>query len=83
MGPYDWSLIRNCVNNYWGRQDIGSCLAPDAYVSVESIHMLLGVSVTGQIGNGRSSGSITALRDVRLLLGEEQLVLKKCGSRTW
>ena len=76
------SLIRNCVNDYWGRLDIGSCLAPDACVSVENIHTRLGVSVTGQIGNGKFTGSVTALRDVRLPLGEAQLVLKKGETRT-
>lgn len=75
------SLIRNCVNDYWGRLDIGSCLAPDACVAMENIHTRLGVSVSGQIDNGKFTGNVTALRDVQLLLGEERLILKKGESK--
>jgi len=75
------SLIRNCVNDYWGRLEIGSCLAPDACVSFENIHTRLGVSLSGKIENGRFTGTITALRDCQVIMGNEQLTLKRDESR--
>ena len=75
------SLIRNCVNDYWGQLEIGSCLAPDACVSVENIHTRLGVSLSGKIENGRFTGTITALRDCQVTIGSEQLTLKRDESR--
>ena len=57
------SLIRNCVNDYWGKLEIGACLAKDACVSFGDIRTRLGVSVSGKVENGRAAGSIKALRD--------------------
>lgn len=60
------SLIRNCVNDYWGRLEVGSCLPEDAFVRFENIRTRLGVSVSGTIESGRFSGTITSLRNRRI-----------------
>lgn len=75
------SLIRNCVNDYWNRLDIGTCLPKGAFVRFENIHTRLGVSVTGVIENSRFSGHITALCDCEIWVGKDMLTLKQGETR--
>lgn len=66
------SLIRNCVNDYWGKLEIGACLPKDTCVRFGDIRTRLGVSVSGSIENGRASGLIVATRDTTFeFLGKE------------
>ena len=71
------SLIRNCVNDYWGRVEIGSCLPTDASVRLENIRTRLGVSVSGVIDNGKFSGIITALRNCQIEVNGERIDLTR------
>jgi hypothetical protein len=71
------SLIRNCVNDYWGKLEIGACLAKDACVSFGDIRTRLGVSVSGKVENGRASGSIKALRDADFEFRNQQFHMKR------
>ena len=57
------SLIRNCVNDYWGKLEICACLPKDACVRFDNIRTRLGVTVSGKTENGQAVGSITADRD--------------------
>jgi hypothetical protein len=72
------SLIRNCVNDYWGRLEIGSCLAPNACVSFGGIRTNLGVTVCGRIENGNAVGVITADRDTLFTFNGRDICMK-CG----
>lgn len=46
------SLIRNYVNDYWGRIDIAACpVLPDG-VEFEKIHTRLGITVSGKMEHG-------------------------------
>ena len=56
------SLIRNCVNDYWNRLEIGSCIPADSKVTFENICTRFGVRVSGRIENGRATGIIAADR---------------------
>lgn len=76
------SLIRNCVNDFWGRVEIGSCLPENISVSFENIRTRLGVSLSGQIGNGRFTGTVTAFRDCQVIIGNETFAMKQGESRT-
>ena len=71
------SLIRNCVNDYWGSLDIATCLPADASVRFGNIRTRLGVTVSGQVENGRAEGTITAWRDCTFRMGERQICMKK------
>lgn len=71
------SLVRNCVNDYWGSLDIAACLPEDASVRFGNIRTRLGVTVSGQVENGKAAGSIVAWRDCTFRMGEETLNMKK------
>ena len=71
------SLIRNCVNDYWGRVEIGSCLPTGASARLENIHTRLGVSVSGVIENEKFSGIITALRNCQIEVNGERIDLTR------
>ena len=71
------SLIRNCVNDYWGCLDIGACLSDDACVKLENIRTRLGVSVSGVIEDGAFVGTVTALRNCEVTIGEAKLNMKQ------
>ena len=75
------SLIRNCVNDFWGRLEIGTCLPKDISVQFRNIRTRLGVSVSGTIEKGRFQGCITAQRDCDVLVGEQTLSLKRGESK--
>lgn len=72
------SLIRNCVNDYWGRLEIGACIARDTRISFGGIRTNLGVTVCGKIENGKASGTITADRDTVFTFNGSELCMK-CG----
>ena len=72
------SLVRNCVNDYWGNLEIGSCLPKDISVRFWNIRTRLGVSLSGMIENGHFTGNITAQRDCDVLIGKQKLTMK-CG----
>lgn len=76
------SLIRNCVNDYWGRVEIGSCLPENASVSFENIRTRLGVSLSGMIENGKFTGTATAFRDCQVTIGNELLDMKRDETKT-
>ena len=57
------SLIRNCVNDFWGKLEIGACLPKDTCVRFGNIRTCLGITVSGTIDKGRATGSLTADRD--------------------
>ena len=71
------SLIRNCVNDFWGRLEIGSCLPEDACVRFGDIRTRLGVSVSGQIENRRAVGSIFANRDTVFEFQHREIRMKR------
>jgi hypothetical protein len=71
------SLIRNCVNDFWGRLEIGSCLPKDACVRFGDIRTRLGVSVSGQIENGRAVGLISANRDTVFEFQNREISMKR------
>lgn len=70
------SLIRNCVNDFWGKLEIGTCLAKDACVNFAEIKTRLGVSVSGKIKNGRAVGSIIANRDTTFEFQDKEISMK-------
>ncbi len=72
------SLVRNCVNDFWGRLEIGACLPKDAGVRFGDIETRFGVSVSGKIENGRATGVITANRDTVFVFLSEEICMK-CG----
>jgi hypothetical protein len=72
------SLIRNCVNDYWGRLEIGGCLPVDSVVSFGNIKTRLGVTVSGQVAHNKATGTIFADRDTTFEF-QNQLVSLKHG----
>lgn len=71
------SLIRNCVNDYWGKLEIGACLAKDACVSFGDIRTRLGVSVSGKVENGQARGFILANRDTVFTFQNQEITMKR------
>ena len=71
------SLIRNCVNDYWGRLEIGVCLPENACVKLENIITRLGVSVSGIIEGGRFIGELRALCDCSFMFFDRTISMKK------
>lgn len=72
------SLIRNCVNDFWGCLEIGSCLPDDARVRFGDIRTRFGVTVSGTVENGKLSGTITADRDTTIVFQNKEIPMK-CG----
>lgn len=70
------SLIRNVVNDYWGRLEVGSCVSKDEIISFGDIRTGLGVSVSGKIEYGKASGVIRAYRDTTFEFQNESITLK-------
>jgi hypothetical protein len=71
------SLIRNCVNDFWGKLEIGGCVAKDTCISFGNIKTRLGVTVSGKIENGRAVGSICAERDAVFEFQAKEVRMKK------
>lgn len=72
------SLIRNCVNDYWGKLEIGACLPKNTTVSFGNIKTGLGVTVSGKVKNGTAIGSILANRDTCFKFQDKEIRMK-CG----
>lgn len=71
------SLIRNCVNDYWGSLDIASCLPKNASVRFGNIKTRLGVTVSGKTGDGRAAGTIVADRDTVFRFRNREIHMKR------
>ena len=71
------SLIRNVVNDYWGKLEIGNCVSKDEIISFGDIQTGLGVSVSGKIEYGKASGIIKAYRDTTFEFQNDMITLKR------
>ncbi|MBR5868182.1 MAG: hypothetical protein IKZ21_01945 [Clostridia bacterium] len=70
------SLLRNCVNDYWGKLEFASCLQAGESVRFGNILTKFGVSVSGQIENKKVFGKLTALRDCSFRMEDRDIELK-------
>lgn len=70
------SLLRNCVNDYWGRLELASCLQEGESVRFGNIQTKFGVSVSGQVENGTISVRLTALRNCCFRMENRDIFMK-------
>lgn len=71
------SQIRNYVNDYWGRLQIGACPVCDGPVRFGNIVSRLGVRVSGSVEEGRVRAELTAWKDCVFVLEKETVRMKK------
>jgi len=66
------SLLETVVSTWWGRLDLAACVPWPGTVRFGNIRTLLGVTVSGEVTDGRGQAVLTAWKDTSL----------KCQGRT-
>lgn len=70
------SLIRNYVNDYWGRLDIASCPVGNGTVSFGNIRTRLGVTVSGTVDQKQIQLALYAQKNCEILVCGEKISLR-------
>ncbi len=71
------SLIRNFVNDYWDRLDLGGCPVFTDKVEFENIRTHLGVTVSGKVQAGNCAYTLHAWKKCRIFIGNKALEMEK------
>lgn len=77
------SLIRNYVNDYWGKLDIASCPVFHGRVSFGNIVTRLGVVVSGESDEKEIDVELKAQRDCTFVLSGNTYSMQKGETRHW
>lgn len=71
------SMIRNYVNDYWGRLEIGACPVFDGEVSFGNIRTRLGITVSGSVTDKEMSAALLAREDGTYRVNENLTELRR------
>jgi hypothetical protein len=81
-GLFAQALLETTVSTWWGRLDVGSCIPWKGNVRFGNIRTLLGVTVDGEIKDGRGRAVLTAWKDTSFSYRGRTIDLKKGGRTT-
>ncbi|HMH22516.1 MAG TPA: hypothetical protein VK563_12105 [Puia sp.] len=81
-GLFAQALLETTVSTWWDRLDLGSCIPWKGNVRFGNIRTLLGVTVNGEIKDGRGQAVLTAWKDTSFTCQGRTIDLKKGGKTT-
>ncbi len=76
-GLFAQSILETIVSTWWGRLDLAPCIPWSGTVRFGNIRTLLGVTVGGELTDGRGKVKLSAWKDTQFECRGRQLSLKK------
>ncbi|UCD29940.1 MAG: hypothetical protein JSV03_05545, partial [Planctomycetota bacterium] len=71
------AMLETVVSTWWGRLDLSTCVPWEGTVRFGNVRTLLGVTVDGQITNGKGKAILRAFRDTSFECQNRKIAMKK------
>ncbi len=80
-GLFAQSILETIVSTWWGRLDIAPCIPWKGRVRLGNIRTLLGVTVSGELQDGKGEVVLRAWKDTAFQCGGQRITLQKGGEK--